>query len=229
MPLYALREAHVFPPPSRAPRSGPMAVGGDLDPRRVLLGYQMGIFPWPHGDLPLLWFSPDPRMVLLPGELHVPKSLRKTMRRGTFRISLDTAFAQVIEACSQAPRIGQDGTWITPDMIAAYVRLHDLGFAHSVEAWQGEELVGGLYGVSLGAAFFGESMFARVDDASKTAFATLVEQLVKWQFQVVDCQTYTDHLARFGAEPWPRRRFLEALAKALEAPTRQGRWVLVEG
>lgn len=228
MPIYLLDNDLAFPPPGRGPRSGPIAVGGDLRPERLLLAYSMGIFPWPHEGLPLLWFSPDPRMVLLPGELHVPRSLAKTLRRGTFRFTLDTAFADVIAGCAQTPRPKQDGTWITPEMIEAYVRLHHLGLAHSVEAWQGERLVGGLYGVSLGAVFFGESMFAHASDASKAAFVTLVRQLQRWQFALVDCQTYTDHLARFGAELWPRSRFLERLSRALAQPTRKGRWTFDE-
>lgn len=226
MPIYLLGQELAFPPPSRGPRQGPIAVGGDLDPQRVLLAYGMGIFPWPHQGLPLLWFSPDPRMVLVPPEIHVSRSLAKAMRRNLFRITLDTAFVDVMRGCAEVPRHDQDGTWITSDMIDAYVRLHEMGYAHSVEAWQGDELVGGLYGVSLGAVFFGESMFARAPDASKTAFVVLVRQLEKWSFDLVDCQTYTEHLARFGAEPWPRRHFLERLARALESPTRKGKWAL---
>jgi leucyl/phenylalanyl-tRNA--protein transferase len=225
VPIYLLGEELAFPPPSRGPRQGPIAVGGDLDPQRVLLAYSMGIFPWPHRGLPLLWFSPDPRMVLLPSEIHVSRSLAKVIRRGPFRVTLDAAFEDVMLGCAQVPRPDQDGTWITTDMIAAYVRLHELGYAHSIEAWRDDELVGGLYGVSLGSVFFGESMFARAADASKVAFVTLVRQLERWAFDMVDCQTYTDHLARFGAEPWPRRRFLERLAQALQSPTRKGPWV----
>jgi len=224
VPIYLLDDDLAFPPPRHGPRNGPIAVGGDLRPERLLLAYSMGIFPWPHEGLPLLWFSPDPRMVLLPGELHVAHSLARTLRRGGFRFTLDTAFADVMAGCAQAPRPGQDGTWITPEMIEAYVRLHQLGLAHSAEAWHGDRLVGGLYGVSLGAAFFGESMFARTSDASKAAFVMLVRQLQRWQFALVDCQTYTDHLARFGARLWPRSRFLDQLARAIEQPTRRGRW-----
>lgn len=229
MPIYLLNEDLVFPPPSRGPRDGPLAVGGDLNPQRVLLAYSMGIFPWPHQGLPLLWFSPDPRMVLLPAEIHVGRSLAKSIRRGTFRITLDTAFEDVMRGCAGSPRPGQDGTWITPDMIDSYVQLHEAGFAHSVEAWKDDELAGGLYGVSLGAAFFGESMFALAPDASKVAFVTLVRQLERWSFDLVDCQTYTDHLARFGAEPWPRRHFLDRLSRSLEKQTRRGRWAFDHG
>jgi leucyl/phenylalanyl-tRNA--protein transferase len=163
-------------------------------------------------------------MDLLAGALHVPQSLRKTMRRGTYRLTLDTSFHDVIEGCASARRAGQRGTWITGAMKRAYADLHRQGLAHSVEAWRGEKLVGGLYGVSLGAAFFGESMFARSPDASKVAFVALVEQLLRWGIVLVDCQVHTEHLARFGAEEWRRRDYLAALRKALAAPTRRGPW-----
>ncbi len=197
-------------------------MGGDLRPERLLLAYSMGIFPW-QGD-PLHWHSPDPRMVLLAGELRVSRSLAKTIRQGRFRPTLDTAFSDVMVACATVPRTGQDGTWITPAMVDAYGELHRRGFAHSVEAWSGHTLAGGLYGVSLGAAFFGESMFARERDASKVAFVALVEQLRRWRIPLVDCQVYTPHLESFGAREWPRRVFLETLRGALERPTRLGPW-----
>jgi leucyl/phenylalanyl-tRNA--protein transferase len=186
----------------------------------------MGIFPW-QGE-PLHWHSPDPRMVLLADELAVSRSLRRAIRRRPFRLSFDTAFAQVMTACATAPRPGQDGTWITPGMIDSYTELHRRGIAHSVEAWRGDALVGGLYGLSLGAAFFGESMFARETDASKIAFVTLVERLRGWGIPLVDCQVYTDHLASLGAREWPRRDFLAALHAALDRPTRLGPWRLDE-
>jgi leucyl/phenylalanyl-tRNA--protein transferase len=165
-------------------------------------------------------------MVLLPAALRVPRSLRKRIRQRRYEITADEAFAEVLESCARTPRPGQDGTWITPEMRAAYVELHRLGFAHSVEAWSDGELAGGLYGVSLGAAFFGESMFAREPDASKVAFVRLMDVLQEWRFQLVDCQVHTEHLARFGAVEWPRSRYLEALERALERPTRQGPWRL---
>jgi len=224
MPTYALDERLLFPPPERGPRRGPIAVGGDLRPERLLLAYSLGIFPW-QGE-PLHWHSPDPRMVLLADELHISRSLAKTIRQGRFRLSLDTDFAGVMSACAGVPRPGQDGTWITPAMLDAYCELHRRGVAHSVEAWSGDALVGGLYGISLGSAFFGESMFARERDASKVAFVTLVAQLRRWQITLVDCQVYTPHLASLGAREWPRRAFLTALARALEAPTRTGYWQL---
>jgi len=224
MPVYRLGEELVFPPPQLADPSGLLAVGGDLNPERLLLAYTLGIFPWYDEEQPILWHSPDPRLVLLPGDLCVSRSLRRLLRRGGFEVRLDTAFPQVIRSCAETPRRDSPGTWITDDMAAAYCRLFDLGFAHSAEAWQDGELVGGLYGVSLGGCFFGESMFTRRSGASKVAFATLVQQLERWGFDLIDCQVHTDHLARFGARPWSREHFLKALAESLARPTRRGRW-----
>jgi len=228
MTIYQLTEEHVFPDPEFADPSGLLAVGGDLHPQRLLLAYSQGIFPWYEQDLPILWHSPDPRMVLRPSEIRISRSLRRTLRKAPFDIRLDTAFDQVIRACAKKPRPGQDGTWITDEMIEAYCELHALGFAHSAEAWCGDELVGGLYGISLGTSFFGESMFAERSDASKLAFATLVNQLERWSFALVDCQVHTDHLADFGAVSWPREMFLKALRTSLEQPTRRGPWQLEE-
>jgi len=197
-------------------------VGGDLHPERLLLAYSMGIFPWQ--GRPPLWFSPDPRTVLVPRSLHVSRSLRKVLAQGRFEVTLDADFAGVIRGCATVPRPGQHGTWITPDMQEAYERLHVLGFAHSVESWVGGELAGGVYGVSLGGAFFGESMFARRTDASKVALAALVKQLEAWGFDFLDCQVHTEHVARLGAVDWSRPRFLAALDASLERPTRRGRW-----
>lgn len=174
----------------------------------------------------MLWFSPDPRVVLVPASVHISRSLRKTLRQRRFEVRLDTAFAQVMRSCASTLRPGQSGTWITAEMIQAYCTLHDMGFAHSAEAWVDGALVGGVYGVSLGAAFFGESMFAHRSDASKVAFVQLVRQLHAWEFHFVDCQMYTPHLAHFGAVAWSRRRFLRALGQALSAPTRRGQWTL---
>jgi leucyl/phenylalanyl-tRNA--protein transferase len=227
VPVYRLDDRLLFPPPSEA-EDGLLAVGGDLSPERLVLAYSQGIFPWYEQGQPILWHSPDPRMVLLASQVHVPRSLAKILRRGDYVITLDTAFADVIDGCAAAYRPGQRTTWITAAMRKAYVELHRRGVAHSVEAWSEGRLAGGLYGVSLGAAFFGESMFAQQPDASKAAFATLVAQLVRWDIELVDCQVYTDHLARFGAEEWTRRRYLRALAKALDAPTRPGPWRLDE-
>ncbi len=224
MPVYRLGAPLVFPPPEAAEPGGLLAVGGDLSPERLLLAYARGIFPWYEEGLPILWHSPDPRMVLRPAELRVGRSLRKVLKRAPFGLSLDRGFETVIGACAGRERPGQAGTWITEEMLAAYVHLHELGYAHSVEAWRAGELVGGLYGVSLGHAFFGESMFAEESDASKVAFVHLVQQLVRWGFDLIDCQVHTEHLERFGAAEWPRVRFLEALAESLEADTRRGAW-----
>jgi leucyl/phenylalanyl-tRNA--protein transferase len=223
--IYFLGEdPELFPDPERADRSGLLAVGGDLRPERLLAAYARGIFPWYSEGQPLLWHSPNPRFVLEPAQLHVGRSLRKTLKAGTYQVRWDTAFESVIDACAATPRPGQSGTWITSEMRAAYVTLHQLGFAHSVEAWAEGGLKGGLYGVSLGAAFFGESMFAHAPDASKVAFVTAVERFQAWGFHFIDCQVETEHLARFGATHWPRRRFLQALAQALQEPTRRGKW-----
>jgi leucyl/phenylalanyl-tRNA--protein transferase len=222
--IFRLDQRLLFPPPELAEESGLLAVGGDLRPERLVLAYGMAIFPWYSEGQPILWHSPDPRMVLLGPELQVGRSLAKTMRRGTYTVRFDTAFRAVVEACAGVPRPGQDGTWITDAMVDAYVELHRRGVAHSAEAWKDGELQGGLYGVSLGGAFFGESMFARAPDASKVAFVTLVRQLAGWGIELVDCQVHTDHLERFGATEWPRTRFLKVLAEALKKPTRLGPW-----
>jgi leucyl/phenylalanyl-tRNA--protein transferase len=227
MPVFRLDERLEFPPPNLA-EDGLLAVGGDLRPERLVLAYSRGIFPWYEDGLPILWHSPDPRMVLEVDQLRVPTSLRKTVRKRPYRLALDTAFRDVIEGCAAVPRPGQDGTWITGEMREAYVRLFELGLAHSAEAWRDGELVGGLYGVSLGGVFFGESMFARAPDASKVAFVSLVAELQRRGITLIDCQVYTDHLARFGAVEWPRERYLRALARALRRPTHRGRWTFGE-
>lgn len=215
-----------FPDPAAADADGVVCVGAKPLPHLLQEAYRNGIFPWPHRGQPLLWFSPDPRFVLEPARAHLHRSLKKTLRRTTLRVTADRAFRDVIEACGRAARRGQRGTWITADMVAGYTALHAEGHAHSIEAWDGDTLVGGLYGVSFGSVFFGESMFAHVDDASKIAFATLLAQLVRWQFPLVDCQSYTDHLARFGAEHWPRRRFLDTIEACQRMPDRPGPWTL---
>ena len=214
MPVFRLNARLAFPPAELADESGLLAVGGDLRPERLLLAYSLGIFPWYSEGLPILWYSPDPRLVLESGELVVARSLQKTLRRGRFKVTFDTAFDQVIRACAEVPRPGQSGTWITRDMVRAYRRLHELGYAHSAEAWLDGELAGGLYGVSLGGGFFGESMFARASDASKIAFVTMVEQLARWNIDLIDCQVHTEHLERFGAYEVPRLDYLQMLARA---------------
>ncbi len=215
-----------FPPPSETDDDGIIAVGGDLKPERLEEAYRRGIFPWYSEGLPILWHCPDPRFVLVPSQLHVPKSLRKVLKRGDYDIRLDTDFEGVIDACAKTRRPGQNGTWITRDMRKAYLKLHELGLAHSAEAWRDGKLVGGLYGVSIGHVFYGESMFAHADDASKAVFVTLVEWLRGWGVELIDCQQQTEHLARFGAVPWPRERFIESLAVLTAFPTRRGKWSL---
>lgn len=223
MPVYRLGSELVFPPPEEAIENGLLAVGGDLSPQRLLRAYALGIFPW-YDEPPIHWFSPDPRMVLVPSEIHVSRRLERTLRQGRFQTTFDRAFPEVIRACAEVPRKGQEGTWIHPEMVVAYQRLHQLGFAHSCETWWEGELVGGIYGVSLGSAFFGESMFQRRRDASKVALVGLNRQLARWDFTLLDCQMHTEHLAGFGATEWPRARFRAALDLALQAPTRRGRW-----
>jgi leucyl/phenylalanyl-tRNA---protein transferase len=224
MPVFELPQEIAFPDPELAEDDGLLAVGGDLAPARLLAAYSIGIFPWPHEGWPLLWFSPDPRMVLYPTELKVSRSLRQSIRKGLYEVRYDTDFEGVMRGCGRARRRGQKGTWITEEMVRAYSELHQLGFAHSVEAWHEGELAGGLYGLSLGGAFFGESMFARRGDASKVAFVHLVERLKGWDFAFVDAQVHTPHLERFGAREVPRHVYLRQLHEALEMPTRKGTW-----
>lgn len=226
MAVFRLPREPIFPDPELAEPDGLLAVGGDLSPERLVAAYACGIFPWYGKGSPVLWWSPDPRMVLFPAELHLPRSLRRTMRSGRYRIGADAAFERVVRRCASSPRPGQEGTWITQDMARAYLRLHRLGLAHSIEAWEEDELAGGVYGVSLGGCFFGESMYADRPDASKVAFAVLVEWLGARGFDLVDCQVDTEHVRRFGAREIPRREFLERLARSLERPTLRGRWEL---
>jgi leucyl/phenylalanyl-tRNA--protein transferase len=227
MPIFALSEDLVFPPPRLASPEGLLAVGGDLSPARLLLAYRSGIFPWYSDDEPILWWSPDPRLVLYPSEFHASQSLLKTIRRGEFAVSLDRAFEQVIRECGRVRRDTGEGTWIVPEMIDAYCGLHDAGFAHSVEAWQGDRLAGGLYGVSIGRCFFGESMFARASNASKVALAALVAYLKAEHFGLIDCQVTTGHLQRMGAREIPRSLYLEQLQQYLQLPARTGIWIML--
>jgi leucyl/phenylalanyl-tRNA--protein transferase len=198
---------------------GLLAVGGDLSPERLLLAYRMGIFPWYSEDCPILWWSPNPRLILRPERFHISKSLQKVIKRGVFTVTMDHAFRAVVTACAQKPRPGQDGTWIMPEMIDAYCRLHEQGHAHSVEAWQEGALVGGLYGLHVGRCFFGESMFSDTPDASKVALAALVERVTGWDDGFIDCQLPTPHLKRLGAEAVGRKTFLKMLKKACEGRT----------
>lgn len=206
-------EKHTpFPSLDQAMRdpNGLLAAGGELTPERLLHAYQQGIFPWYNPGEPILWWSPDPRMVIYPEHFKVSRSLAKTLRKKSYEVRFDTAFTQVMQACA-APRAGHSGTWISSDMIAAYTHLHKLGFAHSVEVWDGDTLVGGLYGVALGRMYYGESMFSVVADGSKIALAHLSKQLARWQFGMIDCQMHTTHLASLGAELIPRDKFVSGL------------------
>jgi leucyl/phenylalanyl-tRNA---protein transferase len=224
MPIYKLTRELRFPPPEGASPEGVVAIGGDAAPERLVLAYSLGIFPWPHRDLPLLWFSPDPRFVITFDQVHVGRSLRKRVRSGEYEIRTDSKFSEVMQACARAPRPGQDGTWITGELEQGFGALHTRGVAHSIEAFHRGELVGGLYGVALGRSFCGESMFALRDDASKVATVALLGNLKHWGFHFVDCQVYTDHLARFGAREWPRTKFLAKLRGALSEPSLPGPW-----
>ncbi len=219
MTIYRLTEQLVFPNPELAEPEGLLAVGGDLSPHRLLLAYSLGIFPWFNEGEPILWWSPDPRCVLFPNELKVSRSLAKLLRRKLFHITSNRSFARVIDNCAEL-RQENEGTWITDEMRSAYCRLHEAGYAHSVEAWLDGNLVGGLYGVCLGRCFFGESMFFRAANASKVAFVTLVQHLREQGFLLVDCQLPSEHLASFGARPLPRKDFLKHLVEGDVSPGR---------
>ena len=224
MPIYRLASPHRFPDPAEAEGDGLLAVGGDLHPARLVAAYAQGIFPWFNEGDPILWWSPPQRTLWLPGDFAPSANFRKSLRRAAFEIRVDSAFERVVRGCAEAPRAGQEGTWIGPDMIRAYGELHRRGCAHSFEAWKDGELAGGLYGVSLGAAFFGESMFSRRADASKAAFAALCGRIFGWGFHFLDGQLANPHLARLGARCVPRAEYLTRLASALEEPTRVGNW-----
>jgi len=224
MTIYRLIEDLIFPSPDDAEPDGLLAVGGDLSSRRLLLAYAMGIFPWYSDGQPILWWSPDPRLILALKDFHISRRLGQILRGGTFRVTFDRDFSGVIRACASIERTGQEGTWITPEMEQAYIELHQLGFAHSVESWIGDELLGGVYGVSLGRAFFGESMFARASNASKVAMATLVKRLETWGFHFLDAQVTTPHMLSLGAKEISRETFLQSLEQALQFPTRRGNW-----
>ena len=228
MPIFLLSPKLQFPPPRLASPEGLLAVGGDLSTDRLLLAYSLGIFPWYSEGEPIMWWSTDPRLVLYPADLHVSRSLAKVIRKAVFRITMDTAFEQVIRACGDVRSHNGEGTWIVEEMVEAYCRLHAIGYAHSVEAWFEGRLVGGLYGVSLGRCFFGESMFSRVSNASKVAFVALVRFLTKYRFAFIDCQVNTRHLIRFGATDISRTEFLKQLQLALLQPTLHGSWDISE-
>jgi leucyl/phenylalanyl-tRNA---protein transferase len=222
------RRALGFPPVSRAREDGLLAVGGTLSPERLLVAYANGIFPWPSSKRsPIPWFCPSPRTVLIPGQIRVNRSLHRAVRRAPFTVTYDRAFPEVITACARVPR-REKGTWITPAMIEAYTHLHELGFAHSVETWNDTTLVGGMYGVSLGAAFFGESMFTLESDASKIALFTLLRRLDAWQFRFLDCQMTTPHVRSLGAVEWSQDHFQSQLRDALAEDTKRGPWSVGE-
>ncbi|MBL0713157.1 MAG: leucyl/phenylalanyl-tRNA--protein transferase [Desulfosarcina sp.] len=224
MPVFRLSSELTFPPPHLAISEGLLAVGGDLSVDRLVRAYRQGIFPWYAEDDPILWWSPDPRLVLYPRELHISRSLRRLLNKGRFSFTLDKAFEDVMHGCAAARGEDHPGTWIVPEMIMAYGRLHAAGLAHSVETWCAGQLAGGLYGVSLGRTFFGESMFARVSNASKAALVVLVQNLQRQGFDLIDCQVTTPHLMQFGAREIPRMHFLKELRRSLKHRTLRGNW-----
>lgn len=218
-PLHFLSKRLEFPPVNTASEDGLLAVGGDLSPERLLLAYKNGIFPWFNDDSLILWWTPDPRMVLLPEKVKVSKSMRKVIRDGAFTLTQNTCFVQVMDYCAQIERKGQEGTWITPEMKTAYLNLYKNGHAKSFEVWEDSELVGGLYGVDLGHVFCGESMFSLRPNASKFAFIKMAQELEKKDYELIDCQVYTNHLESLGAETMPRKEFVKVLQGQLR--TRQ--------
>lgn len=224
MPVFRLSESLAFPPCHYAEPDGLLAVGGDLSTDRLLLAYRLGIFPWYSDDMPILWWSPDPRLVLFPAELKVSSSLRRTLRKRLFRITCDQAFRTVIHQCAEVRRRSGEGTWLVPEMIEAYCNLHRKGYAHSVESWLEGELVGGLYGVALGRVFFGESMFSLRSDASKAALVQLVQWLQRWDYELIDCQVRTEHLKRFGAREIPRHIFLTLVGREVDREPHPMAW-----
>jgi leucyl/phenylalanyl-tRNA--protein transferase len=215
MPVFSLSHKLTFLPAHLATEEGLLAVGGDLSPERLILAYKNGIFPWYNPGEPILWWSPDPRLVLFPSELHISRSLLRVMRQGRFQVTFNTRFREVIGACARSPRPTGEGTWITAEMEDAYCRLNDLGYAHSVEAWQKGRLVGGLYGIALGRCFFGESMFTNASNASKVAFVTLVKRLEALDFELIDCQVHTQHLMSLGAREIPRKDFIKRIQEGV--------------
>lgn len=215
MPIFRLSEDLIFPHPSLAEEDGCLAIDGDLSPERLLLAYSNGIFPWFSEDEPIIWWSPDPRCILYPKDIRISKSMKKILKKNLYRITFDTCFRDVISNCSNLRK--ESGTWITDDMIEAYCKLHELGLAHSVETWYKDKLVGGLYGISLGKCFFGESMFSTMNDASKAAFITLCKQLEEKNFLMIDCQVHTKHLESLGAVEISRKEFLELVEKGISS------------
>lgn len=224
MPVTISHHILEFPDLDEADESGLLAVGGDLSLERLKLAYTKGIFPWYEKGMPILWWSPDPRMVLFPDKMIISHSLKQSIKKQQFTVTIDTAFEKVINNCAQTPRKGEKGTWITREMKNAYIQLHRAGFAHSAEAWLDGKLVGGLYGVAIGKAYFGESMFHHVTNASKVAFFHLVEKLSSWDFKIIDAQVYTNHLESLGGEMIPRSQYIQILEKALLIEDCPGSW-----
>ncbi|MDO9257334.1 MAG: leucyl/phenylalanyl-tRNA--protein transferase [Bacteroidales bacterium] len=224
MPVEISHRKLEFPDLEEADESGLLAVGGDLSLERLKLAYSKGIFPWYEKGMPILWWSPDPRMVLFPDKMIISHSLKQIIKKQHFTVTIDTAFEKVIKNCAQTPRKGENGTWITREMKNAYIDLHKAGFAHSAEAWLDGKLVGGLYGVAIGKAYFGESMFHHVTNASKVAFFHLVEKLSSWDFKIIDAQVYTNHLESLGGEMIPRSQYIQILEKALLIEDAPGSW-----
>ncbi|MEG3656528.1 leucyl/phenylalanyl-tRNA--protein transferase [Arenibacter palladensis] len=209
--MFLLNHSLLFPDVEKADEDGLLAVGGDLSPERLLLAYKNGIFPWFNEDSMILWWSPDPRMVLFPEKVKISKSMAQVIKSNRFRITWNTEFEKVINACSAIIRKGQHGTWITPEMKSAYLKLHQMGIAKSIEVWENDVLVGGLYGIDLGNVFCGESMFSRTSNASKFAFICLAKELQPKKYRLIDCQVYTAHLESLGAEEIPRKQFIAIL------------------
>jgi leucyl/phenylalanyl-tRNA--protein transferase len=224
MAVFQLTETPLFPPPELAREDGLLAVGGDLSIPRLLRAYRSGIFPWYSPGDPILWWSPNPRLVLFPDEFHISKRLARTIRQNIFEVTFDTAFKEVITNCAQVRTQSGEGTWIDESMQQAYCKLHEIGYGHSVECWQDGKLVGGLYGIAIGSIFFGESMFSLVSNSSKVAVTTLVEHLKKKKFDLIDCQIGTPHLQSLGAREITGAEFNELLAKAVNKPSRQEHW-----
>ena len=213
--IYFLTELLEFPPADNANEDGLLAVGGDLSPERLLLAYKSGIFPWFNDDSLILWWSPDPRMILFPQKIKISKSMRQILSGTRFTLTRNKCFKEVMEACAEIERMGQEGTWITNSMKEAYLRLNELGFARSYEVWEDKKLVGGLYGIDLGQVFCGESMFSKANNASKFAFINLARDLEESNYKFIDCQVYTKHLASLGAEEIPRKEFLKLLQNSI--------------
>lgn len=226
MPIFRLGDEIIFPPVHLTSGNGILAIGGDLSPDRLIAAYSQGIFPWYGEDDPIIWWSPDPRFILFLEELRVSRSMTKVLRRGTFRITYDCRFREVVLSCQQSRR-KQNGTWITDDMLEAYCTLHELGVAHSAEAWHEGKLVGGIYGMSLGRCFFGESMFSFMSNASKAALIALVYKLRKLDFKFLDCQVYTAHMESMGANFISREEFIDLLKLGLRHETLRGNWGLM--